>query len=362
MATAPKIVLFEDDDNTGTVIERSIRAALGKRGAVIRFDLKTSSQDPRELSRSYDDRISDSFRSKPFRNVTLIVTDRDLSKNEPYRGLSEAVVSRVAAMHGFPIALYARGVRDSVLDRTREWGEGRIILDYAGGPERLGRQAACVASGFDEVRRRLPKARKDRKNNTPAKVLAAILGVANVSDRIALYGAGDQGMIDEILGTRGRSAESLRRQIRLLGYWLWDSIMRFPGLLVGAVSAASYLNIAPSTFQKPAIRKLFANALYDGPFSGTDTPYWWRPQLDAILHSHKCANGRELVRKHTGKLPPRCPCSVDSSIDAGYYCVLTEAPVSLEHSRSVTWFPPGADLSRVSTPAYNERGPWLGEF
>jgi hypothetical protein len=35
-----------------------------------------------------------------------------------------------------------------------------------------------------------------------------------------------------------------------LSYWLWDSILRFPGIVVNEVAAASLLNLSPATWKK----------------------------------------------------------------------------------------------------------------
>jgi hypothetical protein len=362
MSKAITIVLFEDDKADGKKIEASIDTALVNDGKVTRFDLDAKPEQEAELKRPYEDRIRDSLGKNLFRNTTLLVTDRDLSKNEPFRGLSEAVVSRVADELGFPIALYARGVTDSVFEQKRQWGDGRVILNYGAGVQKLGQQVATVARGFAAIERGLAKAGR-KINRTPAKVMANLLQKPNLSDKIALYGAGDQGMFNEILLAAQKGKLAKRRQVRVLGYWLWDSILRFPGLLLGEIAAASYLNIAVGSFKQLEVQKLFSKALYDGPFTKASAHrWWWRADLDELVVTAGCADGRELVAKRQGRKPPPCHCSVDPSLRAGYFCMLTQKPVSLEKSKTVTWFPPGADLARVAIPAYEERGPWLGEF
>src|SRR5207249_1513314 len=114
-------------------------------------------------------------------------------------------------------------------------------------------------------------------------------------------------------------------------------ILRFPGLLVSEVAAASYLNIAPGAFKHAAVQQLFSKALYKGPFCEEESPRWWRVELDALLTSAACSDGREFAAKKSGGKPPApCQCSVDHSLRAGYYCMLTEKPVSLEKSKTVT--------------------------
>lgn len=331
MSKKISVVLFEDDKADGKVVEASIKKALGKDGSLIRFDLTATPKDEGELRRSYEDRIIDSLEAQACQNAVLLVTDRDLSKNDPYRGLSEAVISRVADKLGFPVALYARGVTDSIVDRKRIWGDGRVILDYTQGADVLGRQAACAARGFDAIRQGLTKAGSGSKDKTytPARIMARLLGKANLSDKIALYGAGDQGMLSEALLATKRE-EAARRQVRILGYWLWDSILRFPGILLREISAASYLNITVGSFQHAKIQKAFSKALYRGPFSDQSNPCWWRADLDELLTSVGCSDGREYIgRKSGGKLPPPCQCSVNPSLRQDFY-----RPWSTPHSRS----------------------------
>ena len=179
---------------------------------------------------------------------------------------------------------------------------------------------------------------------------------------IAAYSSGDQSMVEEVLPASKNDDDARRRQIRLIGYWLWDSILRFPGLILGEVAAASYLNIAVDSFKHPELQKPFAKALYNGPFADKLRPRWWRSTLDELLEAAVCFDGREFIKKKIGKRTEPCHCSVKPSLRAGYYCMLTDRPVSLENSKAVTWFPSGADLARASTPAYQKRGPWLGEF
>ena len=249
-----------------------------------------------------------------------------------------------------------------MFEQKRQWGDGRVILDYAAGSTYLGQQVATVAAGFAAIEKGLAAA-GTALNDTPAKLLAHLLQRPKLSDKIALYGAGDQGMLKEIILATKKDKQATQRQVRVLGYWLWDSILRFPGLLLGGVPAASYLNIAVESFAKAEIRKMFAKTLYEGPFCCEATPRWWRADLDELLLDAKCGDGREFVgKKHGGRLPPPCQCSVAKSLRARYYCMLTHKPVSLEKSKTVTWFPPGADLARVAIPAPEARGPWLGEF
>jgi hypothetical protein len=196
--------------------------------------------------------------------------------------------------------------------------------------------------------------------------MAHILGQMELVDKIASYGSGDQKMVAEILPFVGKTkvSEFKRRLPCLFGYWLYDSILRFPGLLVNSTAAASYLDIDVANFQKDEqVRGLFKSALYRGPFAREEDPFWWRGMLDDLLLQGGCTNGRSYVKAKLNRNVESCHCSVDKKLKAGYYCVASKQPVSLDNSRgNISWFPPGADLARIRNDIFDEMGPWLGLF
>ena len=75
----------------------------------------------------------------------------------------------------------------------------------------------------------------------------------------------------------------------------------------------------------------------------------------------KCTDGLELAQKKLDAAVKPSKCRVDPSKRAGYYCIISREPVSLENSKGgMSWFPRGADLTRISNDKYEEYGPWLG--
>lgn len=356
-----KVLLFEDDKGFGPRIEAAIRKKLPSGYRLIRFVPKKPGDE------AYEDRLYKELTRPEYANPILIVSDRDLSKTETYTGLSEAIVSKVAGKLGVPVCVYARGYKDELLERQRSWGDGKIVVDFE--PLEAGAsKVSILASGFSEITLRLKNVlrRKGRSQlQTPAAVIATILGKLELTDQIALYGSGDQKMVSEILpfvGGNKRKHDLETRLPCLLGYWLYDSILRFPGLLVNAVAAASHLNISVGTFKTDSeVQNLFKSAIYDGPFQDQNDPLWWRGQLDDLLMKAACVDGRSFVKKRLGRMVKRCHCSVNPRKKAGWYCMVTRQPVSLENSRgNISWFPPGADLARIRNDIYNDVGPWLG--
>jgi hypothetical protein len=360
-----KVVLFEDDPKFGPQIEAAIRRHLPVSIELVTFVSKLTQKT---FSDPYEDQLRKELLNRTYANTVLIVSDRDLSKTKNYTGLSEAIVSKVAAELGVPICLYARGTTDDVLERQKMWGDGRIVLDSEDS-EAMAIKIHTLVDGFQQISKKLPgilKLKGKKKLLTPSAVMASLLKHPEFTDKIALYGSGDQKMVAEILPfTVEKKVKQLKKRLPcLLGYWLFDSIFRFPGLLVDSVAAASYLNIEVETFVKNGkVKNLFKSALYDGPFADASDPHWWRAKLDDILGAGNSKDGLSYIQRKLKQNFEFCRCTVNSKIPAGYYCVATKKPVSAENSKgNISWFPPGADLARIRNDVFEEIGPWLGLY
>jgi hypothetical protein len=360
----PLIVLLEDNPANSERISRAIVDALPKSIGFARIEDEPTHSKVVARPRPYEDRLCDQLVTPKYAGLSMLVTDRDLSQSKRYPGLSEAVVSKVAARLGLPVCIYAAGQKpDSVLQRQRSGGDARIVLDSKD-EQLMAHHIAVVAQGFLDVANALSKPlvkRLKTKTGGPAAIMAAILKRPEIADQLSLYATGDQKMIAELMPPRGSEGQSERRKRipTVLGYWLFDSILHFPGIVVNEVAAASYLNINPKTFSgSSAIQKLFARALYEGPFSDPKQPRWWRDKLDDVLQQSKVEEGRALVQKQLGRSVKPC---LDGKKRAGYYCVVTGRPVSKENSTGqISWLPRGADLSRVRQDVYDELAPWIG--
>lgn len=83
--------------------------------------------------------------------------------------------------------------------------------------------------------------------------------------------------------------------------------------------------------------------------------------LDDIVSDQNFNDGLELAQKNVSSEIKPSQCSVDPTKSAGYYCIISRRPVSPENSSGgLSWFPRGADLTRISTEKLEEYGPWLG--
>jgi hypothetical protein len=243
--------------------------------------------------------------------------------------------------------------------------QGEIVVDSTDS-RAFGQVCVGLYRGFEAIRKVLNKIEKqDFRNMTPPDLLAYILGRKEELDRIALYGAGEQNALQELLPYYKSSTSDVSvikaRYHRLLGNWLYNSILRFPGILVNEVAAASYLGIAVKDFTEKSVQRLFEKAVYMGPFSDCGK-WWWRRVLDKIIADGNCATGSEYAKKKGREVKP-CRCAEGNHYKTGFYCMILERPVCEEHSRGgISWFPGGADLARVSSSEYEKIGPFLGLY
>jgi hypothetical protein len=355
------IVLFDDDPKYGRRVLVALNQALAGKGKATLF-MPTGKVDQ---SVTYQARIERELSLPQYKDSALIVADYDLSATASYRGLSEQQVRAAAASLAVPECAYARGSASSrgAFIRLSKQQEASVLLDFRPGQETtLARDALSVAEGFVQIGERLPQALRKLKRTSPGALMAEILGKPEYADKIALYASGDQDRLASMTKQGATRNEFRRRLVCAFGYWLWDSILRYPGVVVDQVAAASYLNISATDFGKTEVQQLFSTALYRGPFAGTITygQFWWRGKLDDIVSDSRLPDGRQFAAKRLGRPVRRSEGSVGSAETAGFVCMITGKPVSMKNSRGgLPWFPRGADLARVSAKALEEIGPWL---
>jgi len=357
MADNIKVVLFEDTEETRAKVHKALTKHLKRHGSVIPFESGRLTETDTDKERMYETRLKDILTRAPYDGATLIVADENLAKSPAFRGLSVGAVAAVSKTLGVPICEYAWLPDTDDKKWRRRWEEGHIVLDFKDENE-LARRAVLAARGFTEIAARLPGIMRRGANTSPATIVADVLGKKEYSGKIALYGIGEKRLSAVPAKTPQAGRESERAMTTFLGYWLWNSLLRYPGLVVNEVAAASYLNIDTADFRKPQVQAIFKKALYRGPFADPKEPQWWRGVLDDIVSP---TDGLELVRKKLGVKVSRSKCWVDRSKSAGYYCIISRRPVSLENSKGgLSWLPRGADLTRISTSLLEEYGPWLG--
>jgi hypothetical protein len=232
----------------------------------------------------------------------------------------------------------------------QRWNSEEITLTESS--DSWAKEIFALWQGFEQLR--IGYGQADINKLKPAEAIAKLMGRQDATSRIALYGSGDQTIMTEVFGfTEGIDAISRQRRMpRVLGMWLRLSLLRFPGLLVNEVAAASYLNISLPEFAKLEIRDQFQSAKYEGPFSGLGD-WWWRDDLDSLTLEAQTSDGRDLLRAR-GILVDEC-LDDETKSRAGYYCMITETPVGRANSKgSINWFPSGADLARIRTSKFEQ--------
>jgi hypothetical protein len=362
------VVLFEDDPTLLRTRKAQLEKAFGKVVPITPFESNVLLAGGPDVP--LEQKLASTLESARFHHgvIGLIVCDMALERYGASQATSSTVVSAAAEALGVPICLYEAGDKGPLfsLDRRRKWGKGLIIVDE--NSESFGRECAGLYHGFCHIERELAKIpAKDFAKSMPAEILARILEKPEETDRIALYGAGEQSPLSELLpyyDARRRNILELRKRFhRALGNWLYTSILRFPGIAVNEIAAASYLNISRKDFDRPGVQSIFSKAAYRGPFFECGR-WWWRRGLDAMLAAARCRTGLEYAGKRGMKGLKPSACSEGSRPHAaGYYCMITEAPVCEEHSRGgISWFPGGADLARVSRRQYEKMGPFMGLY
>jgi hypothetical protein len=157
--------------------------------------------------------------------------------------------------------------------------------------------------------------------------------------------------------------DAIRRKGTILGYWMYNQVLEYPGVLVNSVAAASYLGVDVEKFcESSEIKALFSKAEYEGPFSGVQQ-WWWTAELDTVLTMNTgvdhdgTVTAEEFIKSEGYDIEPvEC---LEGHEGAGYYCVLSEAAVCEDHSVSPeAWVPAGASLTRISEEEYMKLSGW----
>jgi hypothetical protein len=359
------IVLFEDNPTRKDKYKTKIEDALHGSERVVVFEDEEAAAAPAAPAEAH---LLALLKSEKYNRgqIGLIVCDRDLTIYTKGNTQSDRVVSEAAEQLGVPVCLYEeRGTAGLLpLATIGRWKRREIVVE-ASDPF-FGKKCAALYQGFEDIRTALKKiAAQQFAKMTPPDILARILDKEEELDRIALYGAGEQDALLELLPYYNQSTSDVsairERYHKVLGNWLYSSILRFPGILVNEVAAASYLGIDVKDFRKGPVQNLFKKAYYRGPFADYGK-WWWRRELDKIIATKSCETGFEYARKR-GKPVKPCQCAEENHPQAGFYCMILEEPVCEKHSRGgISWFPGGADLARISKGQYDKIGPFLGLY
>jgi hypothetical protein len=307
------------------------------------------------------------FKAEP--NVAIVVADHDLSGYGSVR-ISESAIADACRQAATPICTYhrapsARSASQSLRGIYGQTKSFTITLDMSPGNETIAaRNIIAIADGFDLIREKFSDVSSAVKQQGPAAILATILERPGLTNSFALYASGPTLASDAIYhisqGKEHREVVTQDLDARLpfiLGCWLNNYILPFPGLIINTKAAASYLNIRTENFL--ANLEKFETAQYTGPFAGVER-YWWRTDLDQLLIDSDSEDGKELLEKAGINVLPSV-CVTTGNSPAGYYCIVQKQPISLDASvGNLGWIPQGAHLSRIDQTIYDTVAHMMG--
>lgn len=339
-----KILVFEDLDKSYDELKKGFKKA-GETTLLDRFNSKSIGPvKSQELDRMFGSRSS----------TRLVVLDQDLSRYGRY--ISSAEIKEACLRNGIPLCVYATKNEEYRVKEYMSWSEAQIALDSRDTMEDLAKKCLTIYEGFSLLQGAFKKA-GSRKGDARGILHDVLKAPAVASAQIQQYAWGDR----QILARVNKNIHS-RYVATMTGYWVFNVLLRFPGVMLNEIAAASYLGISTTSFEDPAVRKLFSAAKYSGPFAGLGQ-FWWAAELDKLVAgvggdqnyrgwNYACKNGLKV-----GKVK----CAEKGHAGAGYYCIVTGKPVCLQHSDSPSgWLPLGAERSRISRSKYRQLAPWLG--
>lgn len=341
-----QILVFEDREESFADLQRGFKKS-GEHALLKRFIPKGDGHvKPEDLDRLF----------APKAPVGLVVLDQDLSRyGNVY--VSSAEVKEACLRKGVPLCVYATKNEEYKVKEYMAWSEAQIALDSRDSMEELSKKCATIYHGFSLLRTAFDRARS-RKKDASSVLHDVLKAPPAASAQIKQYAWGDRQIL-----ARVKSTVHSRYLATMAGYWVFNVLLRFPGVMLNEIAAASYLGISLNSFGDKAVRRLFVDAEYSGPFAGLGQ-YWWAAKLDEVIagiggdqHYRGWAYARSKVDVTVGKVK----CVEGGHAGAGYYCIVTGDPVCLRHSDSPSgWLPLGADRSRISRSKYRQLSPWLG--
>lgn len=258
-----------------------------------------------------EDRFCYYLESNP--NIKLVVVDHDLSLLNSQ--LSEPVVATACQNAGVPHCRYSRTTRyqttrQKLIELVEKSHVYSVKLDISdidnlefGIELESTKTVRCIFEGFNQLRSMIETIDEELLSKGPAAILAHVLDFPGLESIFHRY-ASAYSVMAEVLKIREiieNDRENLTKPIiknRLtytLGFWLYNVILKYPGVILNDAAAASYLNLSSSTFTHN--KDKFHLALYNGPFSSSElSDYWWRYSLDDILIDNGYDDGVELLR------------------------------------------------------------------
>lgn len=261
-----------------------------------------------------------------------------------------------------PLCVYHRepGGQFTHSQRLKQWDEQVIKIDPKDDPADVAEQCASLVKSFVGIHRHLERAEDGHLKSALQEILRAPPAAESQLDQ---YSWGRSEAV-----TIARETEAMdrpRAASTFVGYWIYNQLLRFPGVLLNARALASYLGIDSDALEgRPEVKAEFRDAQYEGPFSEI-RERWWTPGIDEIRGEYtepdddSLADGPELAERMGFEDVEPALC-VAGHEGAGFYCILTDQPVCKEHSiRPRGWIPIGASRARIYEEEFERMRPWM---
>lgn len=302
-------------------------------------------------------------------DIAIVVADHDLSSYQGVR-ISESSIADACRQSSTPICTYHRAPSTKTAGQSLRgiYGQTKsfsITLEMSGGEEAsAARQIISLANGFKIITEKFASTDKEIKKLGPPAILASILDRPGLTNTFALYASGPSLASDAIyhIAQSNKQRDSVTEDLNerlpfILGCWLSNYILPFPGVILNSKAAASYINIDTKHFITNSDR--FESARYRGPFSDNEC-YWWRTDLEQILIDSDVEDGIAYLEQFGIRAEPSV-CIATKSSPAGYYCIVQKEPISLGASiGNLGWIPQGAVLSRIDQTIYDSVAHMMG--
>lgn len=364
-----KIVLIDDNQDMRDEFQQ-VFDEVG--GSETRYELEIWNQD--KIQNIEDCNKSDSGESNAAEDVfkrgldqeaeiSLVVVDHDLSK----LGLRSSKTSIVAACRQSqkPVCTYHRAPSQNtttsqirrIINQQHSYSIEVNISSVQGAVKEL----INIADGFQVIKDGVYILDSGELRQGPATIIARILGQIEQESYFLRY-MESASLFSDILDfaldePNANNTDILDKLYIILGYWLYNYVLQFPGIILNQVAAASYLNLSQESFEQFIPR--IENCRYRGPFS-SNQKYWWRYNIDDFLIENDVNSGYEMLTE-LGESANQSVCHVSHESPAGFYSIANGEPISeLRSKGNISWIPAGADLCRIDESTYDRIAPLIG--
>ena len=213
----------------------------------------------------------------------LVVTDYDLTRT--VKGLFGLSIVGWCQTRGIPVGEYSRA-NVAALPQEPNLFELRVPTEEGAAVEFV----ASVFKGFQRLRTHIgDNPELVSSGGSLARVLSQLLGRPSLEGQFAAYmsrlNSANAALVETLRsaveGGRKPDGEFKARLLTyVLGHVLVNSVLKYPGPILGKEVFCAYLTTTPASFDD--VSGLFTNARYDGPF-GEGRDYYWQDDVDKVL-------------------------------------------------------------------------------